>query len=193
MESPGIQIDVRKKHQEMIAKFAFPFFLVFTKLYRFIYRGFRLQGVFYGLNRAKQRARVKHLGEYSDISPGVIIKYPENFTMGVRSCIGSVSFIDAGGGVFIGDFVMISHMVSINSMSHSSKPPYHRTIKAATRINNQAWIGAGSIIREGVEIGEGAIVGAGSVVTKDVPPWTIVAGVPAKYLRHVLPDSENKS
>jgi len=52
-------------------------------------------------------------------------------------------------------------------------------------IKNKAWIGFNSIILKGVTIGEGAIVGAGSVVTKDVPPYTIVAGNPAKIIREI--------
>jgi acetyltransferase-like isoleucine patch superfamily enzyme len=55
-------------------------------------------------------------------------------------------------------------------------------------IRRGAWIGARSIILKGVEIGYGGIVGAGSVVTTDVPPWTIVAGNPAKIIREIPPD-----
>jgi acetyltransferase-like isoleucine patch superfamily enzyme len=52
-------------------------------------------------------------------------------------------------------------------------------------IADKAWIGFNSIILKGVKIGEGSIVGAGSVVTKDVPPWTIVGGNPAKFIRTI--------
>ncbi len=56
-------------------------------------------------------------------------------------------------------------------------------------ICDKAWIGFNSIILKGVTIGEGAIVGAGSVVTKDVPPWTIVGGNPARIIREI-PENE---
>ena len=52
-----------------------------------------------------------------------------------------------------------------------------------TNIGNDVWIGCGAIILSGVTIGDGAIIGAGAVVTKDVEPYTIVAGVPAKVLK----------
>lgn len=52
-------------------------------------------------------------------------------------------------------------------------------------IHDKAWIGFNSIILKGVTIGEGAIIGAGSVVTKDVPPWTIAAGNPARIIRRL--------
>jgi acetyltransferase-like isoleucine patch superfamily enzyme len=180
-----IEIDHKKILQERIANIAYPFFVYFNRVYGFVYNFFRLQGIFYGINRAKIRAKIGHLGEYSDISPNVIIKYPENLIIGKRSSISPSSFVDAGGGVEIGDFVLISHMVSINSMSHPTIPPYHGVIKAKTVIHDHAWIGANSIIKEGIEIGEGAIVAAGAVVTKSVPAWTIVAGVPAKHVRNI--------
>lgn len=52
-------------------------------------------------------------------------------------------------------------------------------------ICDKSWIGFNSILLKGITVGEGAIVGAGSVVTKDVPPWTIVAGNPAKIIREI--------
>ncbi|MCB2141104.1 acyltransferase [bacterium] len=55
-------------------------------------------------------------------------------------------------------------------------------------IKDKAWIGFNSIIIKGVTVGEGAVVGAGSIVTKDVAPWTIVAGNPAKTIRSIPPD-----
>jgi acetyltransferase-like isoleucine patch superfamily enzyme len=60
---------------------------------------------------------------------------------------------------------------------------------APVKISNKVWVGFNSIILKGVTIGEGAIVGAGSVITKDVPPWTIVAGNPARIIREI-PENE---
>jgi acetyltransferase-like isoleucine patch superfamily enzyme len=56
------------------------------------------------------------------------------------------------------------------------------------KIMDHAWIGMSCIILKGVTIGEGAVVGAGSIVSKDVPPWTIVAGNPASVIRQVPPE-----
>ena len=56
------------------------------------------------------------------------------------------------------------------------------------RVEDKAWVGFGSIILPGVTIGEGAVVGAGSVVTKDVLPWTVCAGNPARQIRELTED-----
>lgn len=66
---------------------------------------------------------------------------------------------------------------------------YDNTLNAPVRLENFSWIGFGCCIMKGVTVGEGAIVGAGSVVTKDVQPWTIVAGNPARLIR-VIPENE---
>lgn len=55
-------------------------------------------------------------------------------------------------------------------------------------IGNDVWVGVNVIIRDGITIGDGAVVGAGAVVTKDVPPYAIVAGCPAKVIRYRFPD-----
>lgn len=58
---------------------------------------------------------------------------------------------------------------------------------SAVSIQDDAWISAGAIILKGVTIGHGAVVGAGSVVTRDVPPLTVVAGNPARHVRMIEP------
>jgi acetyltransferase-like isoleucine patch superfamily enzyme len=67
----------------------------------------------------------------------------------------------------------------------AEKHDWGTTISRPVLLSKGAWIGAKAIILKGVTIGEGAIVGAGSVVTKDVPPYTIVAGNPAKIIREI--------
>lgn len=61
--------------------------------------------------------------------------------------------------------------------------------KSKTVIGNDVWIGNGAIVINGVSVGDGAIIGAGAVVTKDVPPYSVVAGVPAKVIKMRFPDS----
>ena len=72
------------------------------------------------------------------------------------------------------------------------KRGYHdwsTTKRAPVKISRGAWLGARCIILKGVTVGEGAVVGAGAVVTRDVPPWTVVAGNPAMIIRQI-PEAE---
>ena len=66
--------------------------------------------------------------------------------------------------------------------------PFEGSIRH-TKIGNDVWIGQRAFIRSGITIGDGAVVAAGSVVTKDVPPFTIVAGTPAKLIKMRFPDA----
>jgi acetyltransferase-like isoleucine patch superfamily enzyme len=74
-------------------------------------------------------------------------------------------------------------------MAHSGASPFHQRLNLYSKkpekvkIGKGAWIAAGAIILPGVTIGEGAVVTAGSVVGKDVPPYTVVGGYPARALR----------
>lgn len=76
-------------------------------------------------------------------------------------------------------------VVTSSNPNFSNIRPFIKEIRGKITINNDAWIGAGAIILPNVTIGKGAIVGAGAVVTKDVDPYTIVAGVPAKKIGDV--------
>jgi acetyltransferase-like isoleucine patch superfamily enzyme len=88
----------------------------------------------------------------------------------------------------IGDRVAIAQRVLIVLSSYANNSLYRETFGATfgrVAIARDAWVGAGVIILPNVTIGEGAVVGAGSVVTRDVAPFTIVAGNPARLIRYV--------
>ena len=126
--------------------------------------------------------------------------------MGQYCFVGEYSRIWSAASILIGDRVLISHNVNIfDNDTHpiDAKTRHWQFKEIITRgqpktihlkekpivIGNDVLISCMSIILSGVTIGEGAIVGAGSVVTKDVPPWTIVAGNPAKTIREI-PENE---
>ena len=108
-----------------------------------------------------------------------------------RHCIiGESSIIRGQGGVLIGDNVIIAPHVQIMAVDHIFDDPTRPIIEQGIRalgieIEDGAWVGSGAIILDGVRVGRGAVVGAGAVVTRDVPPHTVVAGVPARVLRRI--------
>ncbi|MBA2284002.1 MAG: acyltransferase [Ktedonobacteraceae bacterium] len=113
---------------------------------------------------------------------------------GVRSSgrkvsIGAGTVINHGcllyttGGLIIGKNVSISAGAWLVTGSHDSNDPHFPDIYKPIVIGDYAWIGIRATILSGVTIGEGAIVMAGAVVTRDVPPYAIVGGVPAKVVR----------
>ncbi len=89
------------------------------------------------------------------------------------------------GGVDIGDLVMIGPNVSIITVGHAMEPSQRRKFIEAKPIviQRNVWIATGVTILGGVTVGESSVVGAGAVVTRDVPPGTFVAGVPARVIR----------
>lgn len=91
----------------------------------------------------------------------------------------------------IGNYVSIASNVQIGGMEHCYWYPSQSTwlsnksiIGKITIIEHDVWIGAGSIIKQGIKVGQGAVVGANTCVTKDVPPYAIVVGSPAKILKY---------
>lgn len=101
------------------------------------------------------------------------------------------NFVYKQGKLVIGDRVSIAPSVILILSSHSNFSSISKSVsqkESHVIIGNDVWIGAGSIIMNGVTIGEGAIVGAGSVVTRDVPPYTVVAGNPARMIREIKPN-----
>lgn len=96
----------------------------------------------------------------------------------------------------IGNYVSIASSVQIGGMEHSYWYPCQSTwvskecvLGRTTHIGNDVWIAAGSIIKQGITIGNGAVIGANSFVAKDVPPFAIVVGSPAKILKYRFSDT----
>lgn len=107
---------------------------------------------------------------------------PNLLQIGSHSHINRGCTLDARGGIYIGDNVSISHQVNLITGSHDYRSPRFTGQFAPIHVADFAWLGIRSTILQGVHIGRGAVVCAGAVVTKDVPDYAIVAGVPAKKI-----------
>jgi acetyltransferase-like isoleucine patch superfamily enzyme len=93
------------------------------------------------------------------------------------------SFWVAGAPIVIGNHVVTGHRVEFYTSDHDPDDPAFARRDAPILIEDRAWIGSRAIVLKGVTIGRGAVVAAGAVVTQDVPPFTIVAGNPARPVR----------
>lgn len=182
-------------------------------LHRFIMllrqRRNRLQIAALGANTALQgqvdrRSPVSRIEIGSDgLIQGMLVTETDEATIviGNNVFIGGGSIVDCALSINIEDDVLISHGVLIadsdnHSISYSirkqdltewkrGRHDWSTTRSKPVHIAKGVWIGAKSIILKGVSIGEGAVVGAGSVVTRDVAPYTIVAGNPAALIREI--------
>lgn len=120
------------------------------------------------------------------------ITNPWNVIIGDNSFIGEGVILVGSTTLEIGRDVCISSRVVIHGASHDITSPTFNYTVAPVRVGDMAWIASDAIILPGITIGEGAVVAAGAVVTKDVEPWTVVGGNPAKFIKkRVLSDEAN--
>lgn len=120
------------------------------------------------------------------------IESPWNITIGDYSFVGKNALVRGSTKLTIGKNVCISEDVRILPASHDISSPTFDYICKPVTICDNVWIATGAIVLLGVTIGEGAVVAAGAVVTKDVEPWAVVGGNPAKFIKkRVLRDDTN--
>lgn len=110
------------------------------------------------------------------------IRSPENLSIGDYSIIGHDAVLDARAGLEIGKNVNFSSGVWIWTMQHDPQDPNFGVKQGKVTIKDYAWVSCRTVILPGVTIGQGAVVAAGAVVTKDVPDYAIVGGIPAKVI-----------
>lgn len=137
--------------------------------------------------------RLLYKGLGAHIAPKVVfhfrteIRAPWLLHIDKGTIIGDNALLDARRGLFIGKNVNLSSNVSIYTLQHDHRDPYFacpnpQNKKMSVEIDDRAWLGSNVIVLPGVHIGEGAVCCAGCVVTKDVPPYAVVAGIPAKQV-----------
>ena len=118
------------------------------------------------------------------VFPPFYADFGKNITVGEGVFINACCHFQDHGGVIIGDGCQIGHNVVFATLNHGFPPEERQTTYPAPIVlGKNVWVGSNATILPGVTIGDNAVVGAGAVVTKDVPPYTIVGGIPAKEIR----------
>jgi acetyltransferase-like isoleucine patch superfamily enzyme len=174
---------------------------------RFVQGGGALDAI---MRRAALRAMAKSFGDAVQVGRGALFRHPETFQIGSGVFIGEQAVIQGrfDGTCVIGDHVWIGPQAYFDARdliieeyvgwgpgakvlgsTHTGMPrevPVIQTDLEIKPVRIGAWadIGVNAVILPGVTVGRGAIVGAGAVVTQDVEPFSIVAGVPARFVRH---------
>jgi acetyltransferase-like isoleucine patch superfamily enzyme len=140
-------------------------------------------GVTIGPRTLVMHGSVLHVYNFRDLPHAGI-------TIGEDSLIGEMNVIRGQGGVSIGSRVYTSPLVQIIAVNHVFDDPDRPFVDQGITaegivIEDDVWIGSGAVITDGVRVGKGAVVAAAAVVTKDVPPHTVVGGVPAKTIKTI--------
>lgn len=128
------------------------------------------------------------------ICTGVISNKGCGIRIGDYSAVGAQSFLGGQGGIQVGANVIMGAGVRVFSENHNYDDPTIPIRKQGERrarvfIEDDCWVGASAIVLAGVRVGEGSVVAAGAVVTRDVPPYSVVAGVPARVIKSRRPKS----
>ena len=151
-------------------------------------QGLAREGIHFGDNvTVGAYSMIRPSGYYGrDIGEGLIV--------GDRSNIGPLCYLGCYGGITIGSDVMMAPRVSLFAENHDfDRTDVPMRQQSVTRrrivIEDDCWLASGCVILAGVNVGRGSVVGAGAVVTKDIPPYSIVAGNPARVIRSRKADS----
>jgi acetyltransferase-like isoleucine patch superfamily enzyme len=139
------------------------------------------------VRRAFEELIGKAVGDPFFLIPPFYADYGLNITVGRAVHIGYDCMFTGHGAINIADNVMIAPKVNLVTGGHPLEPDKRRAFITAEpiTIETNVWIGTAAMILPGVTIGADAVVAAGAVVTHDVLPATLVAGVPAKVIRHL--------
>ena len=162
---------------------------VYSNLAAAIYRSVVTHIPLHFIRQSFLRAAGMRIGKNVAILTGATIIRPERIRIGNGCMIGFDSFLGGEAGITIGDNVNISSQCVFLGGIHDPDDPHFGAILKPTVIEDYAWLATRATVVAGVRIGRGAIVATGAVVTKDVPPYAIVAGVPAKKIKERNPEA----
>jgi len=159
---------------------------VFQPLFRFSPRPA------FGWRRFVLRLFGAQVGHQVHVYNSAVIYYPWNLEIGDWSAIGEWALIYNLGAIRIGQRTTVSQRAHLCAGTHDYRQAALPLLKPPITIGDQAWICADAFVGPGVQVGDGAVIGARAVVMRDVAPWTIVAGNPARLVgpRQLQPETE---
>ena len=138
------------------------------------------RGICYGWRSFLLRLFGAKIGKGCHVLPSAKIWQPWKLTMGDHSCLSENVECYSVDEINIGNQVIVSQNAFLCCASHDISSPIMELMHRPIRIDSQAWVASRAFVGPGVHIAEGAVVGACAVVTKDVEPWVVVAGNPAR-------------
>lgn len=130
----------------------------------------------------------REIGEGFSMFPPFYTDFGKNITIGRNVFINSGCHFQDQGGITIGDGTLIGHNVVLATVNHAIEPAQNRLNSyAPIHLEDHVWIGSNATILAGVTVGKWSVVAAGAVVTKNVPPYIVVGGVPARIIKTIQP------
>ncbi|MBD5367564.1 MAG: putative colanic acid biosynthesis acetyltransferase [Bacteroides sp.] len=136
-----------------------------------------------GWKRMLLRAFGAKLSPTAVVYSSVKVYYPANLVMDDYACLASDVDCYNVAPIHIGKYATVSQGAFLCTASHDITSSTHDLITAPITIKDQAWIGAEAFVGMGVTVNDGSVVGARAAVFKDVEPWTVVGGNPAKFIK----------
>ena len=144
---------------------------------------------FHAVRQMFLRAAGMRIGRRVGMLRGAKVIRPDQIEVGNHCIIGFDCFLGGEGRLFIGNNVNIASFSVLLGGGHDINDPAFPSVRRPTIIEDYAWVATRVTITGGVRIGRGAVVGAGAVVTRDVAPYAVVAGVPARVIGERRPDA----
>lgn len=144
---------------------------------------------FHAVRQGFLRAVGMKIGRQVSILRGTIVIHPDRIRIGNNCIIGFQCFLGGETGIEIGNQVNISSFSILLGGYHDINKSGFDVVLKPLVIEDYAWIATRAILMSGIRVGRGAVVGAGAVVTRNVPPYTVVAGVPARKIGERKPEA----
>lgn len=176
------KVETYEKYQDALSKSNKLHRLLWSVCCALLFRPFGLP-VFKNWRNSILRLFGAKIGKGSIVHSSAKIWAPWNLEMGIRTAIGPYAIIYNPDRIRLGNKVAVSQYAHLCSASHDITKAKNPLTTKPIIIQDRAWVAADAFVGMGVTVGEGAVVGARSAVFKDVEPWTVVGGNPAKFIK----------